>query len=107
MSYEIVIGQTKLFRDNPIFKEFNPSVDITVDFRNRDIYEFFMHKVFADYRRQVMSNIINLQTNHHILLKLLDKHPELNDEVIDIINKIDKEELSDEFFNKILPKPEI
>ena len=51
--------------------------------------------------------IINLQTNHHILLKLLDKHPELNDEVIDIINKIDKEELSDEFFNKILPKPEI
>ena len=97
MSYEIVIGQTKLFGDNPIFKEFNPSVDITVDFRNRDIYEFFMHKVFADYRRQVMSNIINLQT----------KHPELNDEVIDIINKIDKEELSDEFFNKILPKPEI
>ena len=91
MSYEIVIGQTKLFGDNPIFKEFNPSVDITVDFRNRDIYEFFMHKVFADYRRQVMSNIINLQTNHHILLKLLDKHPELNDE----------------FFNKILPKPEI
>ena len=80
MSYEIVIGQTKLFGDNPIFKEFNPSVDITVDFRNRDIYEFFMHKVFADYRRQVMSNIIN---------------------------KIDKEELSDEFFNKILPKPEI
>ena len=24
-----------------------------------------------------------------------------------LINKIDKEELSDEFFNKILPKPEI
>lgn len=44
MSYEIVIGQTKLFGDNPIFKEFNPSVDITVDFRNRDIYEFLCIK---------------------------------------------------------------
>lgn len=107
MSYEIVIGQTKLFGENPIFKKFNPKMNITVDFRNRDIYEFFMYKVFADYRRQVMSNIINLQISHHILLKLLDKHPELIDEIIDIINEIDKKELIDEFFNKILPKPEI
>lgn len=107
MSYEVIVGEAKLFNDILLFEKFNPTMNITVDFRNKDIYEFFMKKVYIDYRRQVMSNIVKIQTNHHILLKLLNKHPELNKEVVDIVNNIDKEELREEFFNKILPEPSL
>lgn len=104
MSYEIVVGQDKLFGDDCPLEKFNPTMNITVDFKHRNIYEMFMNKVYYNYAKQVMPNISKIQINHHILLKLLELHPELNDEVVNIVNNLNKEDMKKEFFDKILPK---
>lgn len=109
MSYEIVVGQDKLFGNDCPLEKINPTMNITVDFKHRNIYEMFMNKVYYDYAKQVMPNISKIQINHHILLKLLELHPELNDEVVEIVknlnkDELNKDELKKEFFDKILPK---
>lgn len=104
MSYEIVVCQDKLFGDDCPLEKFNPTMNITVDFKHRNIYEMFMNKVYYNYAKQVMPNISKIQINHHILLKLLELHPELNDEVVNIVNNLNKEDMKKEFFDKILPK---
>lgn len=108
--YEVKIAKMNMFAEESINEMFSqlgeiPQLNVTVDFHNEQTYKIFVLKTISTYIEQVMPNVLNSYVAYLIYEKLLEKHPELKDEIVKIMESLDSNKVQTEFKKNILPLP--
>lgn len=108
--YEVKIAKMNMFAEESINEMFSqlgeiPQLNVIVDFHNEQTYKIFVLKTISIYIEQVMPNVLNSYVAYLIYEKLLEKHPELKDEIVKIMESLDSNKIQTEFKKNILPLP--